>query len=332
MKRHGGLFEQCVSVQALYQGYLDARRHKRSTRACLMFERRLGAQIHRLHDALVAGTYRPSPYATFQVLHPKPRTISAPSFADRIVQHAVYNVVRPIFDRSFIDQSFACRHGRGTHMAADYAQRALQRVPRDSYSLQLDVRRFYYSIDRAILRVLVERRIKDRRVVDLMMLFADHGSPLGVPIGNLLSQLSALIYLNPLDHFIKRELKVRWYCRYVDDFILFGLTRDQALAHRAAISDFLQGSLRLELSRSSILPARRGVNFVGYRTWASRRFVRRRALYNFRHAAKRGDQAALVSMLGHAKRTASHAHAVRHLHQHHRQLYAHLPPSHWRRA
>ena len=103
-------------------------------------------------------------------------------------------------------------------------------------------------------------------------------------VGNLLSQIYALIYLNPLDHYIKRVLKARHYARYVDDFILIGITRAEALSHRAAIVEFLVDRLGLELSKSTIAPVRRGANFVGYRTWASRRFVRRHALYTYRRA------------------------------------------------
>ena len=181
-----------------------------------------------------------------------------------MVQHAVYAVIQPIFDRTFIHESFACRIGKGTHKAADYAQQALIRSPNDSYVLQLDIQKFFYSIDRSILRVLFERKIKDQQMVDLMMTFTVYESPLGIPIGNLLSQIYALIYMNLVDHFIVRQLKPRsGYCRYVDDFILFGLTRGEALEHRATIELFLHEKLRLRLSRSKIANTKRGVNFVG---------------------------------------------------------------------
>jgi RNA-directed DNA polymerase len=218
-----------------------------------------------------------------------------------------------VFDRTFIAQSFACRPGKGTHQAADYVQQALREVPRESYTLQLDLRKFYYRIDREILRALIERRIKDGRLAVLMMRFARMPEPLGVPIGNLLSQLYALIYMNPLDHFVKRELKVRWYARYVDDFVLLGLTLDEARSHRVEIEAFLRERLHMELSKAAIAKASRGLNFCGYRTWAGKRFVRRRALYNFRRATRLGDTVALASMLGHARRTHSLRHLLRHL-------------------
>lgn len=325
MKRIGNLCGAAFSREALYQGYYDARRGKRTSRACYLFERRLAAQIEDLHLRLSDSTYQVRPYNTFQIFEPKPRIISAPAFRDRVVQHAIYNVVRPIFDRCFIDQSFACRIGKGTHAASDYVQSALNQVPRDSYVLQLDIRRYYYRLDRAILRRLIERKIKDRRLVDVMLMFAETGDSVGVPIGNLLSQLFGLIYLDALDHFIKRELKVRHYARYVDDFVLIGLSREQANECRQRIIDFLRDELHLELSRGTIHRVSRGVNFVGFRTWASRRFVRKRALYTFRRSAKRGRLESVVSSLGHAGKTASRRYMLNYLQENHYALYRRLP-------
>lgn len=325
MRRTGGLWADTFSMPALYQGYYDARRHKRTSRACYLFERRLAAQIENLYTTLHDGSYAPRPYSTFQVYEPKLRTISAPSFRDRVVQHAIYNQIRPIFDRCFIDQSFACRIGKGTHAASDYVQAALQHVSRDSYVLQLDIRKYYYSLDRDVLRRLIERKIKDARLVDLIMVFAQTESETGVPIGNLLSQLFGLIYLDRLDHFVKRQLKVRRYARYVDDFVLIGITYEQAREYRQRITAFLCDELRLELSRADIYPVRRGINFVGFRTWASKRFVRKHALYTFRRSARRGRLDSVVSSLGHASKTASHRHMLNHLKEHHHDLYCRLP-------
>lgn len=325
MKRVGGLFDVAFSLESLHQGYLEARKNKRGTHACYQFERHLGEQLGALHAALMDDSYRPLPYNTFKVFEPKPRLIYAPAFRDRVVQHAIYRVIQPVFDASFIDQSFACRPGKGTHAAADYVQAALQQAPAGSYLLQLDIRKFYYRINRQVLRALIERKIKDQRLVGVMMLFADQGEPVGVPIGNLLSQIYALIYLNPMDHFIKRELKVTHYARYVDDFILVGIARDEALSHRAAIVRFLGERLGLELSKSTIARVTRGANFVGYRTWAGRRFVRRHALYTYRRALSAGRLESAVSSLGHARRTASFQHMLNKARTHHAHLYRQLP-------
>lgn len=325
MKRHGNLFEQAFTRTALAQAYHDAAKSKRGKRACFTFERNLGAQIDALHTELHNGTYKPRPYFTFTVYAPKTRIIYAPAFRDCVVQHAIYNIISPIFERTFIEQSFACRKGYGTHRAADYAQEALRASPRDSYTLKLDIRKFFYRIDRAILRGLVERKIKDGRMVDLMMVFADHGEPIGIPIGNLLSQLYALIYLNSLDHFIKRDLKIKRYCRYVDDFVLFGISRGHAVECQQKIIEFIRDNLRLELSKSTIAPVARGLNFVGYRTWKSRRFIRRRSLYNYRQALKKGKIKSAASILGHASHTHSMQHLINYAQERHHASYLQLP-------
>lgn len=324
MKRVGYLFERAFTPEALLAAFHAAARHKHGKRACFNFEKRLAANMDALHRELADGSYKPRPYYSFMVYEPKPRRIFAPAFRDLVVQHAIYAVAGPIFDRGFIDQSFACRVGYGTHKAADYAQAALQACPAHSYTLKLDIRKFFYRIDRGILRGMIERKIKDRRFVGLMMQFADHGEPIGIPIGNLLSQLYALIYLNPLDHFIKRVLRVKHYCRYVDDFVLFGLTHKALLICRARIVEFIAG-LHLELSKSTLARLTRGVNFVGYRTWITKRFVRRHSLYTFRKAVKRGAMESAVSVLGHARRTHSLQHLLRYLKEQNNDLHRQLP-------
>lgn len=307
-KRYGNLFDRTFTLEALHQAYRTARRGKRKTWAVMTFEQNLGANLQQLHDELHTGRYQPQDYRHFWVMHPKPRQISAPAFRDVVVQHAIYAVINPLFDQGFVHDSYGCRTNKGTHKASDRAQQYLRQSRPDSFTLQLDVRRFYYSIDRDVLRELLAQKIKDQRYLGMMMLFADHGEPLGLPIGNLLSQLYALIYLNPLDHFIKRELKTKKYVRYVDDLILFDLDKHQATALLNQIRDYLSQRLGLELSRYTVAPTKRGVNFVGYRTWRKRRFVRKHSLHSFSKALWRGDIQSLNSRLGHAMRTSSYRH------------------------
>lgn len=330
MKRYGNLFEQAFTRENLYAAYKTAAQGKHGKRSCYEFEKRLAYNLDRLYTSIHDGTYRPKPHFCFTVYEPKQRTIFAPAFADLVVQHAIYSVILPIFDRTMIDQSFACRPGKGTHKAADYAQEALKKSRPGSYSLKLDIRKFFYRIQRTILRTLLERKIKDKRLVELMMLFTDHGEAVGIPIGSLLSQIFALIYMNPLDHFIKRVLKVRLYCRYVDDFILFNLTRREAIHFRARIVLFISKHLQLELSKSTIAKTERGVNFVGYRTWKTRRFIRRHSLFKFRRAARKGKLASAASILGHAKRTHSLKFLLDKLRNQYHDLYRQLPKAYRR--
>lgn len=305
LKRIGNLFEVAFSSENLYQAYLDARKGKRSTQACFQFETNLGGNLAGLHDELWSGIYLPRPYRKFRVYEPKERIIYAPHFRDTVVQHAIYRVIYPVFDRTFISASFACRKGGGTHKASAYTQKALRACSGEVYTLKLDIRKFFYSIDRSRLAALIKRKIKDRRFIHVMMMFADMETDKGIPIGNLLSQIYALIYLDPMDHFIKRTLKIKRYVRYVDDFILIGITRDQCLEFRARIVDFIKSHLGLELSKSTIQKVKAGLNFVGFRTWKSKKFIRKYSLYKFKRMVRKGNQEAVASLLGHAKTTNS---------------------------
>ena len=324
MKRHGYLFEEAFSRENLYKAYLNASKNKHAKRSCFNFERRLAWNLDRIYKSLHNGTYKPQPYYTFTVYEPKERVIYAPSFYDLVVQHAIYQVICPIFNPTMIHQSYACQKGKGTHKAADYAQWALQQIPRGSYTMKLDIRKFFYRINRSILRKQFERKIKDARFVDLMMVFADYGQPIGIPIGNLLSQIYALIYLNPLDHFIKRELKIKLYCRYVDDFVLFGISKKECENSLVLIKDFIT-RIGLELSKYTIALVKKGINFVGYRTWASKRFIRKHSMYVFSRRVKAKKLNSIISVFGHAKHTHSKANLLRQLKEKHHDLYIQIP-------
>lgn len=302
-KRIGFLYDKICTTDALYNAFLDARRHKRGKRSTFNFERNLGANIEKLRVELVNRTYKPRPYKKFYVYEPKKREINAPDFRDLVVQHAIYREIYGIFNATFIDHSYACRKGMGTHSASDYTQQQMQRYESEDYYLKLDIRKYFYTIDRSVLRVLFERKIKDKEFVELMCMFANMDSDRGIPIGNLLSQLYALIYLNPLDHYVKRELKVNSYVRYVDDFVLIGIDFAKARAFLSNIITFIKGRLGLELSKWTISKIRKGINFVGYRTWKTKKFVRRHSIIKFRKACKLVKIDSIISLLGHARNT-----------------------------
>ena len=308
-KRYGNLYESILTIEALHEAYLRGRRGKRRTRSVAEFEANLGSELIQLRKELLDGTYRPKPYRKFWINETgKPRLIAAPAFRDVVVQHALYGLVYPIFDKTFAFDSYGCRKGKGTHRAADRAQQFMRESPDGSVFLQMDIRKFYYRIDRVRLRSLIEQKIKDRRIIDLMMAYADWEEPRGLPIGNLLSQLLALIYLNPLDQYIKRELKCDKYVRYVDDFIIFGVERSEAKVLLRKIERWLDVSLGLELSRWTIQDCRRGLNFVGFRTWRRTRFVRRRSVHRFSKSLQSGNVLSIVSVMGNARKTATHTH------------------------
>lgn len=305
MKRVGQLFDKIFTEENIFQAYLDARKGKRSKQAVFKFEKHLGENLAALHQEIHNGTYKPRPYFTFEVREPKLRIIHAPHFRDIVAQHAIYRAIYPIFNKTFIDRSYACRVGMGTHKASEYTQKSLRSCDPDSYTLKLDIRKFFASINRDILRAQLERKIKDKRLIEMMMLYAWKDTPVGIPIGNLLSQLYALIYLNPLDHYIKRVLKVRSYVRYVDDFILIGQSRELCVQHLKQIITFIADKLGLLLSKFSIAKVKRGLNFVGYRTWRTRTFIRKHSLFKFKRSCKQENQKSMASILGHACRSDS---------------------------
>ncbi len=304
-KRIGNLYQSVFTKEALYQAYLIARKGKRKKVECFEFELKIGAEINALHHELESGSYQPRPLKKFEVFEPKKRTIHAPHFRDLVVQHAIYAVIYPIFDKSFIDQSFACRKGMGTHKASIFTQNAMRQCSGELYYAKLDVRKFFYSIDRDILRKQLERKIKDSRLIELMIKFAITEDDKGIPIGNLLSQIYSLIVLNDLDHFAKRTLKIKRYVRYVDDFIAIGLTLEQAKEFKEKCEGFLAENLGLELSHWTIAKIKNGINFVGYRTWRSVKFVRRHSVAKFKKAVKQSQLASVISLIGHAQHSAT---------------------------
>lgn len=304
-KKIGYLFEKAFTKENLYLAYLDARKGKRKKRATLNFETNLGANLEELYFELFENKYRPRPYSQFMVYEPKPRVINAPAFRDLVVQHAIYRVIYPIFNKTFIHTSYACRKGGGTHKASNYTQEQIRKYSGELYFLKLDIKKFFYSIDRMILRAIFEKKIKDKRFLDLMCEFTKMNGEKGIPIGNLLSQLYALIYMNSVDHFIKREIKNKSYVRYVDDFILIGLTLDDAKDFKEKIENFVKDKLNLELSHWHIQKIKRGINFVGYRTWKRIKFVRKHSMYKMKKAIKKIKLESIISLIGHAKGTAT---------------------------
>lgn len=327
MKRIGNLWPKICTEQALMAGFQRAAQGKRSHRACFEFARNLGGNIQALLTELTDGSYTPRPLNSFWVRDgKKPRLIEAPAFRDLVVQHAIYAAVAPIFERRYIATSYACRAGRGTHAASDWLQATMRRAPRTAWVLHVDVRKFFYSIDRLVLLTLLASVIKCPRTLATMVLFAGRQSATGVPIGNLLSQTFANVYLNSLDHFCKRTLKVKDYARYMDDGVMLAPDRATGLQWLEAIRQHL-ATLNLEISHHSLQPIRRGVDFVGYRTWASGRFVRPSLISAIRQDARKDRLESLISRLGHALRTCSFTRITTHLKENHHALFDCLPQS-----
>jgi RNA-directed DNA polymerase len=288
----------------MIQAFYNAKKHKTKKAYVYEFELSLGTNINALIEEIQGGYYNIQPYTTFDVYSPKQRTIYAPHFRDVVVQHAIHQVIYPIYNPMLIGQNYACRKGCGTHKAADRLQHCMRVCNPNSYYLQLDLRKFFYRIDHGILQNYLERKIKDRRMINLMMKFVPYGEPVGLPIGNLLSQLFASIYLDKLDHYVKEAMGVKHYIRYVDDFVLLGYTKSQCYDHMNTVEEFVK-TIKMEFSNWKIRQIRDGIDFCGYRTWQNYRLIRKRSMYRCKKAAIKNDRKAVISLFGHAQNTAS---------------------------
>jgi retron-type reverse transcriptase len=283
MKRFGNLWPQIIDINNLVEAAHKAQRGKRYRPNVLAFNHQLEANLWQLHEELANQTYQPGSYFTFEIVEPKRRMISAAPYRDRVVHHALCNVIAPLFERTFTTDSFANRTGYGTHRAV---RRFVDYARRHRYVLQCDLMKYFPSIDHAILKEQIRRKLKCAAtlwLIDRILdgsnaqeptawyfpgddLFTPTERRRGLPIGNLTSQFFANIYLNGFDHFIKEELGASCYVRYVDDFALFGDDKDWLAQARHALTEWLMRlRLRIHPIKSQLFETRHGASFLGYR-------------------------------------------------------------------
>lgn len=300
MKRYGNLWHQVVEFENLLIAARNAQKGKRFRDNVLAFNYNLEKELNQIQQELLTKTYQPGSYRTFRITEPKHRTISAAPYRDRVVHHALCNVIMPIFDRSLIFDTYANRWGFGTHRAL---HRFTQFARSSRYVLQCDIRKYFPSIDHRILKSLLRRKIKCADTLWLIDTIIDGSNeqearivhfpgddlltPLerrrGLPIGNLTSQCFANIYLSGFDHFVKEHLRIKKYLRYVDDFALFADDRELLVDAKPAIEDYLAG-LRLQIHpiKSQLYKTEIGANFVGFRVLPDRIRVRSENLHRSR--------------------------------------------------
>ena len=289
-KTYNHLFEEIVSFPNLLAAYFEARRGKMNCVSIMKINRNYEDVIFTLQKELKEKTWEPGQYRDFLcVTEVKRRLINAPAFRDRIVHHAIAKVVRPLFERKYIFDSYATIKNKGTHKAVYRVQKFLKRAARHGekvYVLQCDISKYYPSIDHDVLIEQIERTVRDKEVVELWRKILDGFSNTGrgLPIGSLTSQLAANIYLNVLDHFVKECMQIKYYVRYMDDFVLIGNSKEELWKNLADIKWLIEGTLKLKLNRKTkIYPASRGVDFAGYRTFTNHILPRKRNI----KAAKR---------------------------------------------
>lgn len=305
MKRFTNLWCQITDFANLLEAARKAQKGKRYRDNILAFNYNRESELLDLQATLIAQTYRPGAYRTFEIVEPKRRLISAAPYRDRVVHHALCNIIAPLVEPSFIYDSYANRVGKGSHRALD---RFIHFSRNRRFVLQCDLQKYFPSIDHNIIKAVIRRKIKCKNTLWLIDSIIDNSneqppavfhfpgddllSPIdrrrGLPIGNLTSQFFANWYLNPFDHFVKNTLRVKNYVRYVDDFALFSDSREFLQDARQAIEENL-ATLRLKIHpvKSQLFETRHGANFLGFRVLPDRIRVRTENLRRARRRLRR---------------------------------------------
>jgi retron-type reverse transcriptase len=299
-------FDSACTYDKVHAAYERARKGKTLRPEVRRFEQRLEANLIQILDDLRNETYAPSKYRTFTIFEPKERLILALPFRDRVVhQWYVEEFIKPFFVPRFISGSYACIIGRGTHKAVDkvhYYMRRVRKLYGDFYIVKMDISKFFYNIDRDVLFEILRRKVADTKLLQLTKTILYHAPESGIPIGNYTSQYFANIYLNELDQFMKRNLRMRYYVRYMDDFICMVRDKAEARIVFTAVGNFLADNLNLRLnSKSRYYPSRFGLDFCGYRLFFDYKLIRTRAKKSLniiiRDYERDGDEALFMRRL-----------------------------------
>lgn len=282
MKRYNNLFDKIVSLDNLYEADKRARRQKSHRPEVMLFDKNKDKLLLDLQRKLINGEYETSEYYVFKIYEPKEREIfKLPYYPDRIVHHAIMNIMEPIWVSAFVKGTYSCIRKRGIHKALKDVKFALKDEVNTQYCLKLDIRKFYPSIDHDILKTIIRKKIKDKRLLSLLDEIIE--SAQGVPIGNYFSQFFANLYLTYLDHWIKEQKKVRYYFRYADDIVILGGDKQQLRDLFYDIQDYLNNKLKLNFKDNwQIFKVdSRGIDFVGYRVFHTHTLLRKRIKKRF---------------------------------------------------
>lgn len=289
MKKFNITYEQITSYNNIYAAYLDARKGKSERNEIMRFSLELDSNLNGLYKELQEGRYKVSGYRILYIHIPKKRLIMALQFKDRVLQWAIYRLLNPLYEKTYIKDSYACIKDRGREKAVkrlQYWLRQTDRKPKQYYYLKLDISKFFYRVDHEILLDILKRRIKDKKIIKLLDNIINSekrafGLPLGVdpceidpremlfdkgmPIGNLTSQMFANIYMNELDQYLKHELKLKYVIRYADDCLILHDSKEELHQILQKVETFLLEKLKLNLNRKTVIrPTTCNVDFVGY--------------------------------------------------------------------
>lgn len=278
MKIYKNLFEKIISLENLFSAWDEFKKDKRNKRDVQQFEWNLEENIFVLHRDLKYHRYKHGAYSSFYIHDPKQRHIHKATVRDRILHHAIFQVLNPVFEPTFIAHSFSCRENKGAHKGVSSLERMARKISQNAHQpcfvLKGDIKKFFETVDHAILLSILKKRIKDADTIWLLKeiiesftsKYSTSFERKGLPIGNLTSQLFANIYLNEFDQFVKQSLKVKNYARYTDDFVIVNKERAALLELLPRIKTFIGENLALELhpKKITIRKFHQGVDFLGY--------------------------------------------------------------------
>jgi retron-type reverse transcriptase len=258
------LFERIADYHNIRLAFLKAIRGKRSTPEVLLFCRNVDRNLRTIQNRLIAGNIQWGACRSFTITDPKRRVISAAPIEDRILHHAIMNILEPLFERQMIYHTYACRKDRGTHAAIQYAFSKSKGFP---WFLKLDIRKYFDSMHHDVLKRLLARLVKDKKILRLLTGIIDSYAVTpgrGLPIGNLTSQFFANLYLSSLDHYILEQLKPCAYVRYMDDFVVWGLTKDYLQNVLHLIRDYTANRLNIQIKEPVFGKTEQGLPFLGF--------------------------------------------------------------------
>lgn len=286
------MYEELCSFENLIVAFKNARKRKTKKRYVKRFEKNLKENLEKLREELLNRTYKPCKLKNFILRDPKTRKISKSAFRDRVVHHALCNMIVPIFNRLFIYDSHANQIGKGTHKAIErfdkFKRKTSKNGNRTCYVLKADIKHYFEEIDHEVLLDIIKKKISDenvlwliRRIISNTVSGAKKGK--GMPLGNLTSQFFANIYLNELDQFVKHKLRAKHYIRYVDDFVILHNDRKKLEKWKSEIDIFLREKLALELhpGKSQIIRLNDGIKFLGFRVFFYFKLLRKSNMNSF---------------------------------------------------
>lgn len=311
-KKYRNLIDKITDIENLREAYRKTAKGKKMTFGYLEFKEYAEANLLLVQKELQDGTYKVGEYRQFTIYEPKPRLISALEFKDRLVQHALCNIVAPIFEKTLLPQTFACRANMGTHAGVKFVQSRLRHTEA-KYFLKTDYSKFFPSVDRQILHKMIDRKIACEKTLKILReIIPTKGK--GIPIGSLTSQLFANVYGNAVDRFIHFELGHRHWARYMDDIVIMDNDKEKLMDSFLHINDWSMVNLSLRIGKWQISPTSRGINFLGYRIWKTHKLLRKdsvtRAKRKISRFASVNDNESMgkfiASWSGHAKWADTH--------------------------